>query len=273
MDILKSPAQELVPFDPCIDQRKAHSDTELITSLIDSIISQFDLALDRTEQVTSDCLHLQAALDACPSALRREHLTKLLPLLRKKAGATAAAVFSLLESAALSTEDAWPLLEGMLAARDRGLVRRALELALRCARSGTLHLSRDAIQFLAEQAECEDSILGDPPALSELSTILNECLTSGQDGVNPLLALCLTPGSASIRRLAAKLLDLDGQLPTPQLAGNLLGADSYSFLRPYLEYTRASHFDLLQIVTSRGGPFPVMDSLRRAEEVCGEPLL
>jgi pyruvate,water dikinase len=273
MDTVKGPTQELSQPHTSTDTCEPRHDREPISALIDSIASQFELAMDRAEHVEAECARLRQALDACPVSSRLQRLTRLLPLLRKKTGAMSAPVFSLLEETALACDDPWPLLEGMLVARDRTLISRALELAVRCAQSGSLAVGPGAVQFLADQIEQEDSALADPPALHHLATILRKCLVAAQDDLDPLLTLFMAEGNTRVCRLAARLLDLDGHPASPQLSKNILGSESYAFLRPYLDYTQAGHLDLLHLAPSRGCSPPVLPSLRHAAEICGETLL
>jgi hypothetical protein len=86
-------------------------------------------------------------------------------------------------------------------------------------------------------------------------------------------SLYLEEPDGGIRSLAARLLDADGAPIRPGLARKALGADAYEFLRPYLEYTRATHADVLSLLPSPGTPPPVLAPLRSAQAVLGRNLL
>lgn len=273
MDTVKGPAQELSQSTATAHKSPPRNEGELICALIDSLASQFEFAMDRVEQVETDCRQLRQALGACPLISGNQYLERLLPLLRKKTGAMPSAVFSLLEESTASCADSWPLLEGMLLARDRILVLRALNLAAQHARTGLLAVDRRMMKFLAEQIECDDSPLADSQALRQIATMLRDCLPPAPEGLDPVLALYETEENPGVRLLAARLLDLEGRPASPQLAQRLLGPEPYAFLGSYLDYTRASHQDLLHLVLPRGAPLKVLASLRRAEQICGEPLL
>ncbi len=180
-------------------------------------------------------------------------------------------LFGLLEDEASGLEDAWPLIEGMLASRDDGLARRALDLFERLADSGALAVDRRAVRLLAEQVEAEASPLGEPAALAAIARILRR---PRQEPGDPILTLFLEGAGGGLRRLAARLLDLDGQPVPSALLEELLGNEAHAFLDRYLRYTRASYLDLLSLLPEPGclAP-PTVSSLRHAEAVCGEALL
>jgi phosphohistidine swiveling domain-containing protein len=179
-------------------------------------------------------------------------------------------LFDLLEEATVGGEDAWPMIEGMLASRDGGLARRALDLADRLTGSGSLVVDGRAASILAEAVEAEGSALGEPGALATIASILRQ---GGPEPRDPVLDLYLNAGEDRVRRLAARLLDLEGQAVPSGLAERMLGAPAHRFLWPYLRFTRASHLDLLCLLPEPGRPPPAIPSLQRAEAICGEKLL
>jgi phosphohistidine swiveling domain-containing protein len=244
-----------------------------ISDIILSIESQFEIIMGRPERVEADCARLRQELAKLPASGQFECLARLLPCLRLQAGPLALPVFALFEELCSTVEEPWPLLKGMLSARDRHLVLRALDLAARRVQSGSLITDRRIALFLAEQVDSEASPLADPEALRRIETILRALPSPGREGPDPILTLYLTDEPLKLRRLAARLLDLNCQPASPDLARLLLGAEAFSFLNPYLDYTRATHLDLLHLAPRRGIPPPALPSLIRAQEVCGEALL
>ncbi len=267
MDVVKGPIAGSFPSHLDSGLEESHR----IEYLIQTLAGEFDLVMGSTERVEALCVRLTQELGGCCGAAKHEYLIRLLPLLRKQSGARVAPVYAILEAGAVTAEDPWPLLQGMLAARDRGLVIRALDLAVSRIASGSARVSRPLLLFLAEQVETEESVLAGPTSLEKIALVLKG---SGGDRSQPcpVTDLYLNEADGRLRRLAARVLDQEGGLPPSDLAIKLLGHDAYDFLRPYLDYTRATHLDLLRVAPPHGMP-PVLPALRKAEEVCGEALL
>jgi phosphohistidine swiveling domain-containing protein len=251
-------------------------EAEPIAAILESIGSEFDVVMGRPERVGAGCARLRERLAWPPTPRDIDCLRQLLPLLRKQSGPIAVPPFDLLEDAAAASKEPWSLLEGMLASRDDSLARRALDLAERLARSGSLAID-PALRFLAERVEAEGSPLAGPESFATIARMLR--LRGGaaahpaeQEPSDPVLALYLG-GEGSVRRLAARLLDLDGQPVSSALAERVLGQPAHAALGDYLRYTRASHLDLLHLVPDPGSPPPALASLQRAEATCGQALL
>ncbi len=75
------------------------------------------------------------------------------------------------------------------------------------------------------------------------------------------------------RRLAARLLDLSSSLPPPTVAVRILGRELADYLEPTLAYTRATYLDLLDLGGGGVSREVLLESLRRADAVCGPALL
>ncbi len=243
-----------------------------ILALVHAITCEFELVMGRPERAGEYCSRLRHELSQPLTAEEQEQLATLTGLLSLKAGPLAAPLFELLAHAAASCENPWPLLAGLLAARDPDLARRALDLTAQLAESGALSVSRKVAAFLAERLETEGSILAEPLALQMIARILRRLPPDGGHA-DPVLDLYRRAGAGPLSRLAARLLDLDGQPVPDQLAAELLSPAAHSVLRPYLDYTCATHIDLLHLVPERGQPPPVLPSLRQAEAVCGAELV
>jgi phosphohistidine swiveling domain-containing protein len=245
-------------------------ETDPIEALLESIAAEFEVMTGRPERVSDACARIRGLLSWPPTAQEVDRLLSLLPLLRQRLGEINLPLFSLLEDVAARSEDAWPFLEGMLASREEALSLRALAMAARLTGEGSLAVDRRSAQLLADRVEAEGSPLGSVEALATIGRILRG---SAPEGPDPVLALYRDGGAGSARRLAARLLDLDGQPASLSLAEGLLGPRACAFLGPYLSYTRASHLDLLGLLPGAGGPPPCLASFEEAESTCGEELL
>ncbi|MCU0724186.1 MAG: PEP-utilizing enzyme [Planctomycetes bacterium] len=176
-------------------------------------------------------------------------------LLGERAGAVLVPVFDLLAEAAAGLADPWPLFRSLLGARDPSLARRALRLAA----------ERDALPggailaAIAERVEIDDSPFAGPDAIADAGRILARA--------GPLTGHFLDARDESVRRLAARILDLSGEPAPPETARQLLAPADHDFLAGYLDYTRASHLDLSHLTAG------TVAAMRRAEEVAGFELL
>jgi len=245
-----------------------------IPNLLRAITAQFEVMMGNPDQVKTGCEKLRGELSEPPSETDIYHLQELLPLLRKRSEKIAAVLFDFLEPLAQTTSDPWLLMEGMLLARDAELVHRALDLVLQNALPGKMPVDERALRFFAEQAGQENSPLGEAEALSKIAAIVREFpLPAEKKDADPLRALYLESADGKIRRLAARLLDLDGQPVSSEITRQLLGAEAHTFLEPYLTFTRATHLDLLYLIPTPGGASPVYQSLQKAQAVCGEGML
>ena len=246
---------------------------ETVADRVRSIAAELNLALGRPERVEAECGLLRGQLVLPPSPEDLEELGRLAACLARRTGPVVVPVFSLLEETAPSCADPWPLLQGMLAARDDSLALRAVELAARLAEFGTLPVEPRLVQFLAERAEIEGSALRSVAALEAVGRLLRRGQPPSVHATDPVLVLYLGEGPGSVRRLASRVLDLDGQPAASDLAERLLGPATHASLDAYLRYTRATHLDLLHVAPEPGAPPPALASIRAAEAACGEALL
>ncbi len=237
-----------------------------------AIEAEFHLAAGRPERVVEACARLRERIASPPSPSDLAALARLAPLLRERGSALAAPLFGLLEQTAPLCGDPWKLLEGMIAARDRDLAARAAGLTARLAESGSFPVDPSLVESLAERVEAEGSCLSEPSILGDVARIVRCLARPGREAEEPLELLYLE-GTGKKRRLAARLLDLGGHPPPAGRAVRLLGPAVFTPLSSYLEYTRATHQDLLSLASSATGPPPIVAALRRAEEECGEALL
>ena len=247
--------------------------TDAPADLLRSLTAELGLVVGRVERVEAACHGLRAQLAGLAEEAARAVHAQLLPLLGQRVGPVLEPVFALLEQACQERPDPWPLLDGMLSARDSGLARRALGLAARLAESGRFRPDRDVAASLARHVAADGSPFAEAAQLERIAALLGGLPPSGPEAGEPLAALLLGDPDAETRRLAARLLDLSGQPAPLALAERLLGSAAQAFLRPYLDYTRAGHADLLALV-AQPEAFPhTLQTLRQAEGTCGPGLL
>jgi len=261
-----------------------------LADLARAIEAELAVLMGSPERVGDLCARLERGLGAAPPGTFSAEALSLARRLRERGGAIAEPVFTLVARVAASAtsaipaardatppEGAWPLLRELLMAREPGFVRRALDLVLQGARSGSLAVDDTVLECLADRVEVEGSPLREPAGLEAIRHLLAfRSAAGGTPAEAPALSIYLEDRSPSLRRLAARVLDSTGDPVAPAIAARLLGDEAQAFLAPYLAYTRAGHADLLHLApggSAPGVPAPVLASLRRAESVCGEALL
>lgn len=245
--------------------------TDAPADLLRSLTAELGLVVGRAGRVEAACQALQSQLASLADEDVRPVHAQLLPLLGQRVGAIVQPVFALLEQACQERPCPWPLLDGMLAARDPALARRTLELAGRLAASGSWRPDREVAASLARHVAAEGSPFAEAAQLEQVAALLG--CPAGQQAGGPLETLLLDEPDPQTRRLAARLLDLSGQPAPLALAERLLGSAAHAFLRPYLDYTRAGHADLLALVAQPEAFAHTLQSLRQAEQACGPALL
>ncbi len=244
-----------------------------MASLLRSIAAEFDVAMGRPEKVAAECARVRERLRDASSEAAAALVLDLASVLRKRGGEIALPLHAFLAERVEAVAEPWPLLGGMLAARDGALVVRTLDQAVRLAEAGTIPVDRNAALLLAGRVEVEESPLARPEALRQIARILRRLPRSGDRSSDPVLNAFLTESDVGLRRLAGRILTLDEHPVPRETAEQALGSDAHAFLAPYLAYTRAGYLDLIDLVPEPGSPPPALDALRRAEAVCGESLL
>jgi len=251
-----------------------HSERPAVGGILRALAEQFRIVMGTAETVHELCSRLERLHSDPPSAADVEHLLPLLPFVATRSAPLVSPLFDLIERIAARYPHPWPLLKGMLAARDEELVGRALELTRRRADDGAVPIDREAVRFLAQLAERSSSAVTAPDALPVVRAIVRH-LGSREDANrrDPVPSLLVEEADTSIRHLAACLLDASGDPAPITVAERILGQDEAAFLRPYLAYTRATHRDLLSLVLLPHAAPPALPSLRLAHALLGEVLL
>ena len=170
-----------------------------------------------------------------------EALELLAPLPSGRVGPIVSPVFSLLEEAAMVVENPWPLLAGMLMSRDQNLARRGRDVVLHRVTSRTLSVGLKEARLFAQCVESDGSPFADPTQLRKIGRILTHLHLQSPGQQNSLSYLYLFREDLKLRQLAARLLDLEGQPVHAELCERLLGLEEFSFLLPYLSFTRAGY--------------------------------
>ncbi len=168
---------------------------------------------------------------------------------------------------AADAADPWLLLEGLLDSHDAGIVGSALAALTGIAARRPSIVDDRLLGGIAARADGEAGPFGERPVLEAVAGLLHALPSAGA----PLHALCADAASARVRRLASRILDLDGSLPGAALIRRILGDEPARWVAPYLAWTRATHADLLALAT--GDPDRAIAALREAETICGAKLL
>lgn len=238
-----------------------------------AIEAEIGSPIGRVDRVEEACKRLCAARESWSEPASRERLLSLATLVTRRAGTVVEPVVALLHEAAAGAEDAWPILERMLAAPAPRVALSALDLAVRLSEEGRLVVGPGRAGTLAAHFEAPGSPLADRGALERVAKLLRGPPRPGDREADGLTELYASGAPPCVRRLLARVLDLPGRPPGPELAAQMLGEDAARFLTPYLAYTRATHLDLLDLLPGPGTSPPALASFRRAEAVCGEALL
>ncbi|MFH1241800.1 MAG: PEP/pyruvate-binding domain-containing protein [Pseudomonadota bacterium] len=250
------------------------SEDSPLSVVVESIIAEFKITMGSPERVKSACDQLRERLGRPPTSSELDQVRRLLPLLGKRVGAITLLLFDLMEEISMAVPEPWPLVMGLLAARDPGTAIRALSLASLLVESGSLLVDFQVARFLVQAVEKNGSPLAKPESLAEVGRIISQLSWPGhRDREDPLEALYLQEEDTGLRRLAARLMDLEGRPVSEDSARQILGREAYQFLAPYLAFTRASHLDLLSLVERPGVPPPCLPSFKKTESLCGARLL
>ena len=257
-----------VPGDTVVDTSSAFD------RALSTIEGELAVVFANAGRVAAACEDLRAAAGSWTDPGHVERVAGLLPLVHKRTGPFLAPVLVLLREAALAAAHPWPLLLGLLASRDEALCARTLEDAAALAASGTLVLDLARVQALAALGEREGSPLLGDACVQILAVVLRHWQPAdARDRADPVRALLLDPDQAAVRRLAARVLDLTGKLPDAEVIGAVLAPADATTLSPALAYTRATHLDLVELVSEPGAPAPIAAALCLACAHCGETVV
>ncbi|SPD73417.1 hypothetical protein PITCH_A1880002 [uncultured Desulfobacterium sp.] len=243
-----------------------------ITEILDAVKAEFEAVMGSPQTVRSALSRFMDLTDNNPTGAELDSALGLLPLLSERVGPIAVPLFELFDQLCLIVPDPWPILKGMLSARDEGLAGLALKRTLQFVREGILSIDLDMARFFAGRVE--SAPFKRPECLSIVSDIIGRMSTpeiAGKDGPEAILYLHQT--DYSLRRFGAMLMDTRAKPVSHDLAEKFLRHKDHEFLTDYMDYTRATHLDLLTLVNSPGAEAPCVPSLKKAESICGKRLL
>jgi pyruvate,water dikinase len=240
---------------------------------IDAIEAELALISGDAQRVAAACSALRALRDAGLLPDLEERLAPLAP--RTTIGSSDAQVplLDLLHEVIDGTDRPWRLLEPLLASRDRARRDRAMDHLTRLVEAGRIRVDDELIASLGTLVESV-SELQEPAALRRVHALI-AARHHGTDRDALVADLYARAAPIASRRLAARLLDLSGELPLQRRTRQLLGRGLADFLAPFLAYTRATHLDLLDLAASVGvqaAADALLESLQRAERRCGPAL-
>jgi hypothetical protein len=188
----------------------------------DAVAMELSVAMPRPERIALGCSRLACAL---PPALTDADVADLGGVARAfhtRSGREMLPAVDLLADAACRARHPAPLLLSLLEAQDPSIRTRALELMLRLARDGVLDIDvgllSDVADTLGEVAAAEEAA----PLLRAWGRLAAHARRS-QNVEEVMLDLFTGPATLTVRRLAARCLDLDGALPATHLTRRVLG--------------------------------------------------
>ncbi len=236
--------------------------------------SQFTLVMGRPERVTEACRIIAAELAAIGDPqLARDIDARAVALLTLRQGGVALALLPYLETRAGAGGEPGLIVRGLLAARDDLVRRRGIEVACSAMASGRVTADGPVLSGIASALELDATAAADTALLRGIETAWRENSPGPGPEDDPLERQLLHGTTPEARLLAARLLDLSGAPVPVERLRRLFGADVATLIAPYLEYTRATHRDLVELTPESQLAPTLLSSLRDAERTLGGPLL
>lgn len=246
--------------------------TSAIEGALARIESELSVVFASADRVAAACQEIRRAAGDWSDPALVAALTRLCPLAHGRTGAAREAVYDLLRDAARAAPDPWALIEGLLASRDAPTCLHTLEEAAALAQAGRLDIDRHRLESIARLAEADGSPLLSARCLDQIARWLRASTSPAGDGRDPVASALLDPDRPAVRRLAARLLDRGGRLPSPSVVREVLTESDAADLGPVLTYTRAGHADLVSLVARPRGPSPFSASWPAVVDCCGRRL-
>lgn len=236
------------------------------------IESHFAVAMGDPAPVEEALAALQQDLHRGGPENARECCRRLLPLLAERKGALARSLFRFLKAEVSRESSPCELLGGMLRARDLDLRQEAMDLLLNLAEEEKFTPDSPLILSIARLVE-KDECFRAASWSNRIGAMLRKLPQPEPQEKDAVEALFLAGSPPVVRRLAARILDQSQTPPPENRVTRLLGPENAGFLMPYLEYTRATHQDLVDLTPDPARPAPVIPSLMEAERIVGRTLL
>ncbi len=236
--------------------------------LLDVLEAESAAVCGSRERIETACAALRDLRGQFADPALAARLPRLAQLVSCRVAGVDAPIVGLLCEMAETLTDPWPLLDPLLDSQDAHVIAIALDtLGGIAARDPSLVDDR-VLHGLAARVDRESGPFSERATLETIARLLRAPLSGDTTGLE---AFCAGGADMPVRRLAARLLDLAPSPPSADLAVRILGGDMATWLAPYLAWTRATHLDVLALAS--GAPVKALESLRRAEEICGAKLL
>jgi phosphohistidine swiveling domain-containing protein len=242
---------------------------------IAGIYSELHLATGSAEVVQALGVEIRSLVQASGDPdLAERTLVRLASILVARTGPAVDALLDLIASMAPGLRGFGEVVVTLLGAFDEGIRDRVAALAADMARSGSLVVDSGLVERIA-QADGANPFSA--AALTHLGEVVKRL---GPDdripddpSPGPVMTLFRAGSTRTVRRLAAHILDAMGGRPSPALAREQIGDAAAGFLASYLEYSGATHLDLMHIAPNGDGEVPCLDGLQEAERSLGPALL
>jgi hypothetical protein len=255
-----------------------------LDSALRAVAAPFELVDGRPDHLEVALTALAQELEGCAVPEADAALQSLLPLLRRGLGPLATALYTFIEQRLPDDRAASPWILGMLASRDAKLRARAVQLAVDRARAGSLSIDRALVVAVARALAAGAATAPDRPVLEGIGDILdrlpaNACMArnvpSTHQKTRPICMRerLLLDESATLRQLAARVLDASVGHPGSDLVAALVGDEAARVLGPHLAFTRATHVDLVALTRDGGLAPALVRSVESAERLVGRELL
>lgn len=247
-----------------------------IDDLVARIRSEFGLVTSDADVVATACAALQDRLaDATDSQLTTRCCERLAPLLGRQHGESASALFAFLASQLPALADPRPVVEHMLASKDPILATRGLDIALDSLGDCSLTLDLELLHRIAGLVDTEGETPHRNDVLTRMAALLRRNHTIPLPCVegDPVESLFIAGPTPHSRLFAARILDQARGSPSRAVCEQVLGSGATDHFFYYLQYTGATHADLVDLTPTPGEPPPLLASLRQAEETLGRAVL
>ena len=203
------------------------------------------------EHIEAACSALRDLRTECADPALAARLQSLAQLVSRRMTGVNTPIVGLLCDIAKMLGDPWPLLDPLLDSHDPHSITTVLDTLGQIAAERPAFVDDRVLSGLATRVDRERGPLSEHATLETLANLLRA--PPGGDSAE-LEALCAGSANLPVRRLAARLLDLRPSAPSAELPVRLLGLEMATWLAPYLDWTRATHLDLLALAS--GAPPP-----------------
>ena len=219
---------------------------------IAGIYSELNLATGSAEVVQRLGVEIRGLVQASGDPdLAERTLVRLASILVARTGPAVDALLDLIASLAPDLHGFGEVVVTLLGAFDEGIRDRVAALAADMARSGRLVVDSGLVERIAQT---DGASPFSAAALVHVGEVVRRLETDDRPP-DQVLALFRSGSTRTLRQLAARLLDAAGGQPSPSLVREQIGDAAADFLASYLEYSGATHVDLLHIAPNGATTF------------------